>query len=447
MDHGGEVNSSKPPLSPLQSSLSSSSSSTSRSSHGFSQTNPEETQATFSFDKALNDINERHRNYSIPGKALFASSNSTSEVSDESILQKWAPMQSPPVQVMENPADLNDSNTVSLSNLTSDPSTPDSSFSFEPWSECKKLDTSISSASKDSEHSATMENPAGGFDTHHGPPSSIFRSKSSTPTDWSTASNESLFSIQIGNHSFSGDIFFRSGELDTYGVEHVRYGHMCPLTSVGGDDNNGGPQKGVHNVVPLGPGANGHTSSSFVAHPVEKKPEPTRCQYCCAGWTCDHCHCLRKRHSTICSGCSCACLSCWRCFCKRLSWLCFPCKWLSRLSFSCKWLSRLSFSCHCLRCHCCKLPRCPRDCGCGWPFSGCHCCCGWPFSACHCCKLPKCHCCLSCHCCKQPKSCCCCNELPCLNCYCCESIKCSCLSLKCPIWRSCLCHGSRLLHL
>ncbi|KAK1266347.1 hypothetical protein QJS04_geneDACA002510 [Acorus gramineus] len=48
-------------------------------------------------------------------------------------------------------------------------------------------------------------------------PSSIFnRSKSTTPQEWSVASNESLFSIHVGNSSFSRDhiiLFGKSGEL------------------------------------------------------------------------------------------------------------------------------------------------------------------------------------------------------------------------------------------
>ncbi|KAL6639102.1 hypothetical protein ACP70R_022832 [Stipagrostis hirtigluma subsp. patula] len=48
-------------------------------------------------------------------------------------------------------------------------------------------------------------------------PSSVFaRSKSTTPADWSVTSNESLFSINVGNASFSKDHFFlygKSGEL------------------------------------------------------------------------------------------------------------------------------------------------------------------------------------------------------------------------------------------
>ncbi|VFQ92267.1 unnamed protein product [Cuscuta campestris] len=267
MDHGSEVEPSKAPPSASASSLPPSSSSSSSSSHDFSRTEPETTLAAFSFDKALNDINDANGNYSIPGEVFFASTSSASKVSDESASQNWSPMQSPPVQVMENSGEFDDSGRISISILTSDTSTPGSSFSFEPWSNCKKLDTSMSSASKAAERSP------------NGPPSSIFRSKSSTPTDWSHASNESLFSIQIGNHSFSGDLIFRSGEFETFG-EHGRYGHM-PVAHIG-EDNKDALHTGVH-VVPLGAGANGHSPSNFVSHPITKKPESTRCEYCCTG--------------------------------------------------------------------------------------------------------------------------------------------------------------------
>ncbi|PIN02273.1 hypothetical protein CDL12_25211 [Handroanthus impetiginosus] len=47
-------------------------------------------------------------------------------------------------------------------------------------------------------------------------PSSIFSTKPANPTEWSVASNESLFSIHMGNNSFSRDyaiLFGRSGEF------------------------------------------------------------------------------------------------------------------------------------------------------------------------------------------------------------------------------------------
>lgn len=67
-----------------------------------------------------------------------------------------------------------------------------------------------------------MERP--GDVAHDRIPASVFESKPSTPTAWSAVSDESLFSIQIGTHSFSRDQFltmsedkfdelFKSGEL------------------------------------------------------------------------------------------------------------------------------------------------------------------------------------------------------------------------------------------
>lgn len=47
-------------------------------------------------------------------------------------------------------------------------------------------------------------------------PASVFSSKPTTPMEWSVASNESLFSIHVGNSSFSRDhvfMLFKSGEL------------------------------------------------------------------------------------------------------------------------------------------------------------------------------------------------------------------------------------------
>lgn len=62
----------------------------------------------------------------------------------------------------------------------------------------------------------TMERPEG-YDPLR-IPSSVFESKSTTPMEWSVASNESLFSLHVGNSSFSKDQFymfgdFKSGEL------------------------------------------------------------------------------------------------------------------------------------------------------------------------------------------------------------------------------------------
>lgn len=50
-------------------------------------------------------------------------------------------------------------------------------------------------------------------------PSTVFESRSATPMNWSVASNESLFSIHVGNSSFSRDHVYllgRSGDLSNF---------------------------------------------------------------------------------------------------------------------------------------------------------------------------------------------------------------------------------------
>lgn len=81
----------------------------------------------------------------------------------------------------------------------------------------------------------TMER-VGGYDPHR-IPSSVFEiSKSTTPMEWSVASNESLFSIHVGNSSFSRDNFFlfndlpKSGELNKSG-EVIMSSPPVPVSS------------------------------------------------------------------------------------------------------------------------------------------------------------------------------------------------------------------------
>lgn len=62
-------------------------------------------------------------------------------------------------------------------------------------------------------------------------PSSIFSSKPASPTDWSNASNESLFSIHVGNNSFSRDQFltlYKSGELTKLDEQIIAQGGVLP---------------------------------------------------------------------------------------------------------------------------------------------------------------------------------------------------------------------------
>ncbi|KAL2321510.1 hypothetical protein Fmac_025889 [Flemingia macrophylla] len=53
-------------------------------------------------------------------------------------------------------------------------------------------------------------------------PPHVFSSNTNSPVEWSTASNESLFSIYMGNTSFSNELVgFKSGELDKPGEVFV----------------------------------------------------------------------------------------------------------------------------------------------------------------------------------------------------------------------------------
>ena len=61
----------------------------------------------------------------------------------------------------------------------------------------------------------TMGRPGAGYDPNR-IPSSVFNNKSTSPMEWSVTSNESLFSIHMGNNSFSKEhaLFLgKSGEL------------------------------------------------------------------------------------------------------------------------------------------------------------------------------------------------------------------------------------------
>ncbi|KAL3624054.1 hypothetical protein CASFOL_032870 [Castilleja foliolosa] len=73
---------------------------------------------------------------------------------------------------------------------------------------------SLQSASPPPETGAHLS-PSNGYDPNR-IPASIFSTKPSNPDGWSVASNESLFSIQMGNNSFSLDnpiLYAKSGEL------------------------------------------------------------------------------------------------------------------------------------------------------------------------------------------------------------------------------------------
>ncbi|XP_057510120.1 endochitinase A-like [Actinidia eriantha] len=74
----------------------------------------------------------------------------------------------------------------------------------------------INTSLKQSPPLQTMWRPVSGYDPHR-IPSSIFTSKPNAAMEWSVASNESLFSIQMGNTSFSGNNVILSGKSQELG--------------------------------------------------------------------------------------------------------------------------------------------------------------------------------------------------------------------------------------
>ncbi|GLT25194.1 hypothetical protein SLA2020_003390 [Shorea laevis] len=89
-------------------------------------------------------------------------------------------------------------------------------------------------------------------------PSHIFESNTNAPTEWSAASNESLFSIHMGNMSFTGDQLtysYKSGELSVPGDSY-----SSPLKDV----SNQSPQPKPTEISSKSSNLNGGSTTSFV---------------------------------------------------------------------------------------------------------------------------------------------------------------------------------------
>ncbi|XP_073274599.1 uncharacterized protein [Primulina huaijiensis] len=132
------------------------------------------------------------------------------------------------------------SSSTSFSSSSSSSSSPDSPLVYDPFGDndlftpsivSSHIDTTVSENSKETSNIQSAPPNANTVSVTDAPPtqtmehnpttssyripSHVFaRNKSTAPTDWSVASNESLFSIQMGNMSFTNDhIFWKSGEL------------------------------------------------------------------------------------------------------------------------------------------------------------------------------------------------------------------------------------------
>ncbi|KAJ6322316.1 hypothetical protein OIU77_012226 [Salix suchowensis] len=121
-----------------------------------------------------------------------------------------------------------------------------------------------------------MERP-GGYDPFR-IPSSIFESnKGPAPMDWSVASNESLFSIHVGNNSFSRDHVLLFGDLGLSGDirqsgELIMFSPPPPKAMVATDNQSSDPAMGTHKQKG---GANG-VADNTIKDPAEFKNEENK---------------------------------------------------------------------------------------------------------------------------------------------------------------------------
>ncbi|XP_019242639.1 PREDICTED: uncharacterized protein LOC109222776 [Nicotiana attenuata] len=313
-------------------------------------------------------------------------------------------------------------------------------------------------------------------------PSSVFGSKDSSSKEWSSASNESLFSIHTaGNGSPARDDivmtdgdFKRSKKRDNSCAALDKYEEINksgkptrfrqPLPAAKGREckekihEKGRNVNAVNNLLPAGSdeptkrvvrfreeikvgdirnhsaalglsdGNKGFRDScTAVCHSdgngtssVFPIKKKSSWWSCCCSCSSGSCCSSWPSCSLKCSGCSCKWLSCSGCSCKWLSCSGFSFKWLSCSSFSCKWLSCSGCSCKWPSCSgcSCKWPSCS-GCSCKWPScSGCSC--KWPSCAGCSCKWPS-----------MPVGCC---KWPCSHGGCCKwpSCQCKCFtSLRC----------------
>ncbi|XP_031400360.1 lisH domain-containing protein C1711.05 isoform X2 [Punica granatum] len=194
-----------------------------------------------------------------------------------------------------------------------------------------------------------MMDRSGGFDPYRIPSSVFERSKSSTPVEWSVASNDSLFSIHIGNNSFSRDHVIMWGSEQSKPEELPKSSELIPFSPpppgeavmvVSDDDataevekifkanqrsvgfvqeNDDGriKEKTVNNTAgPINSSRHSDesgTSTQSFSFPIEKKSE---CQKpTCSSWMRKMFLCRRKKSSCYCSNCS--------------QTSCYCCKWPS----------------------------------------------------------------------------------------------------------------------
>ncbi|GFZ10912.1 hypothetical protein Acr_22g0003100 [Actinidia rufa] len=186
-----------------------------------------------------------------PAKRLESLSSDSSSLSDNSsgdFIQVDPILKNPRVPATVSPNDVGHVRScykIDVSSEISSKSGHDSEWSTcgtsSQVSDLTNETLSHSTSLTESPPTQVMERPHG-FDHHRIPPS-IFASKPHSPMDWSVASNESLFSIRLGNSSFSRDAgrklsgeLLKSGDLQKnsnlpeFGESHKASGFTPPPT-------------------------------------------------------------------------------------------------------------------------------------------------------------------------------------------------------------------------
>ncbi|KAL0302320.1 UNVERIFIED_CONTAM: hypothetical protein Sangu_3107800 [Sesamum angustifolium] len=151
-----------------------------------------------------NRVGIRHGSAQISNSSNAVFSSLTKSSSDDPALLKFRVQNNIP-----KPKSLYKNDKLDLSSEALNKLEASISGSQESNSQCSDITHESISGSQEST-SVTLSPPVqvmergGGFDPNR-IPASVFSGPLSTPTDWSVASNDSLFSIRIGNTSFARD--------------------------------------------------------------------------------------------------------------------------------------------------------------------------------------------------------------------------------------------------
>lgn len=108
-----------------------------------------------------------------------------------------------------------------------------------------------------------------GYDPHR-IPSSIFSTRPTTPMEWSVASNESLFSIHMGNNSFSRDHVFFMGDSSKLEEWTNSSSHTQNVSDGKAESNNF-----VTNLSPVRESGSENNKKSVVDVRKEEEPKPS----------------------------------------------------------------------------------------------------------------------------------------------------------------------------